>query len=80
MSKMAKTINVVIDEEIQHELEKWVPAEERDELVNQALKRELGFLRKRALTEQLMRLRASTSPMSTEEIVKSLREMRAPEN
>jgi len=71
-----RKINFMIRDEIARDLEALVPAGERSRTVNDALAKELLFLRRRKLTERLRTLRKKGTAVATEEIVAALRKDR----
>jgi len=76
MPTSARKLNFMIRDEIARDLEALVPAGERSRTVNDALAKELLFLRRRKLTERLRRLRKKGTAVATEEIVAALRKDR----
>ena len=76
MPTSARKLNFMIRDEIARDLEALVPAGERSRTVNDALAKELLFLRRRRLTERLRRLRKKGTVVATEEIVAALRKDR----
>lgn len=76
MPTSARKLNFMIRDEIARDLEALVPAGERSRTVNDALAKELLFLRRRKLTERLRTLRKKGTAVATEEIVAALRKDR----
>jgi len=76
MPTSARKLNFMIRDEIARDLEALVPAGERSRTVNDALAKELLFLRRRKLTERLRTLRKKGTAVATEEIVAALKKDR----
>lgn len=76
MAGTARKLNFMIRNEIARDLEALVPPGERSKIVNEALARELLYIRRRRLTEKLRALRESGPSLSTDEIVAILRKDR----
>lgn len=74
---MACKVNLVLDDEVKAELDRLVPAGQRSRFANEALSAHLLARRRRRAMAALDRLRARMSPVSTEEIVRLLREDRS---
>lgn len=73
MAATARRLNFMIKAELADEFEAAVPAGMRSKVVNEALARELDFLRRKKATEKLKGLRKKTPFVPTEEIVKAVR-------
>ena len=67
--EMASKVNIVLDDDVKHELESLVEVGMRSRVINGALRKELALIRRRMLSDELDRLRAKTKPVSTKEIV-----------
>ena len=70
---MASKVNIVLDDDVKHELESLVEAGMRSRLINTALRKELSLMRRRQLSDELDHLRGKTKPVSTKEIVRLIR-------
>ena len=75
MSKTAKKVNFMINDDLRREFERLVPSGERSKVVNKALKKELNSIKRTRLTERLLLLR-SKQKLSTKEIVTALKKDR----
>jgi len=73
---MASKVNIVLDDDVKHELESLVEVGMRSRVINGALRKELALIRSRMLSDELDRLRAKTKPVSTKEIVELVRRYR----
>ncbi len=73
---MASKVNIVLDDDVKHELESLVEVGMRSRVINGALRKELALIRRRMLSDELDRLRAKTKPVSTKEIVELVRRYR----
>lgn len=76
MAKTARKVNFMISDDVKKEFEKLVPAGERSKIVNEALRRELISIKRKKLTEKLLSLRVKGTPLSTIEIVETIRKDR----
>jgi hypothetical protein len=77
MSSHARKLNFLIEESICIELENLVPAGKRGRVVNEALRKELVLLRRKAAVEQLLASYSGKSGYSNSEIVDFLAKDRA---
>ena len=66
-------LNIVLDDDVKHELDSLIEAGMRSRVINAALRRELALIRRQRLSVQLDDLRAKTKPISTREIVRLIR-------
>ena len=66
-------VNIVLDDDVKHELDSLIEAGMRSRVINAALRRELTLIRRQRLSVQLDDLRAKTKPISTREIVRLIR-------
>lgn len=71
-----KKVNFMLDEEVRLKLEQMVPPGERSRVVNQALKKELDNISRKAITEELLQTREKNIHLSTDEIVAELKNNR----
>lgn len=76
MAQAAKKVNFMINDDVRKEFEELVPAGERSKIVNEALRRELISRKRKKLTEKLFSLRIKGAPLSTREIVETIRKDR----
>ena len=72
MATATRRLNFMIKAELADEFEVVVPAGMRSKVVNEALAKELAFLRRRRTTEKLERIRKKMPSLSTKEIVKTI--------
>lgn len=70
---MATKINIVLDDDVKAELDLMVESGLRSRVINEALRKELLFMRRRRLSGNLDKLRAKTKPLSTREAVALIR-------
>jgi Arc/MetJ-type ribon-helix-helix transcriptional regulator len=70
---MATKINIVLDDDVKAELDQMVESGLRSRVINEALRKELLLLRRRQLSARLDKLRGSTKPVSTPEVVTLIR-------
>jgi hypothetical protein len=75
MPPSAKKVNFMINDDVRKEFERLVPSGERSKVANEALKKELNFIKRKRLTERLLLLR-SKQGLSTKEIVAALKKDR----
>ncbi len=73
MATATRRLNFMIKADLADEFEAVVPAGMRSKVVNEALARELAFLRRQKATEKLRRLRKKMPAVPAEEIVKAVR-------
>lgn len=70
-------MNVSLDEDIQRDLQRLVPARKRSFVINEALRKELLRRKRSAATERLLELRKRTAKSSEKAILSALRQDRA---
>jgi len=75
MPPTARKVNFMISEDVRKEFERLVPSGERSKVANEALRKELNFIKRKRLTERLLLLRSKQS-LSTKEIVTALKKDR----
>jgi hypothetical protein len=75
MPQTTKKVNFMIHDDIRMEFERLVPPGERSRVVNEALRKELLSIKRKRLTEKLMKFRARTT-LSTKEIVDAIKKDR----
>jgi metal-responsive CopG/Arc/MetJ family transcriptional regulator len=73
---MAK-MNVSLDEDIQRDLQRLIPARKRSQVINEALRKELLRHKRASATERLLDLRKRTAKFSEKTILSFLRHDRS---
>lgn len=73
---MAIKVNVVLDDDVKADLDRLVRAGKRSRVINVALRRELDTIRRRGASARLDALRATSSPVTDDAIVKLVRQDR----
>jgi len=76
MAHQTKKLNFMIKNEIVRELEDLVPPGRRSKVVNDAIMKELLFIRRQKLTEKLVAIKQKSPSLSTHKIVTTLRKDR----
>jgi len=66
-------VNVVLDDDVKADLDRLVDSGKRSRVINNALRRELRLISRRAANARLDELRTTTKPVSTGAIVKLIR-------
>ena len=77
MSNTARKLNFLIEEEICRNLEKLIPAGKRSRLVNDALRKELELIRRKAAVDQLLASSPGSQKFSKSDITDLLNKDRA---
>lgn len=72
----AKKMLFVLDEEIKKDLNDLIPAGQRSRVINEALRKEILFLKRKKATEELLRLASRTQSVSAKELTAELRKER----
>jgi len=72
MGGTAKKLNFLIEESVCRDLETFIPAGKRSRFVNDALRRELEAVRRRAAVEKMMGSRARGRKYTNKEITEGL--------
>jgi hypothetical protein len=72
MGKAAKKINISIDEDISRSLEKLVPSRKRQQVINEALRKELELIRRKKASEALLSNAKTGKKFSTSRIISVL--------
>ncbi len=80
MSQAAKKVNFMINNDIRREFEQLVPQGERSRFVNEALRKEINYIKRKKLTEKLFSIRSKSPMLSTKDIVETVRKDRARQN
>ena len=70
---MPTKVNVVLDDDVKADLDRLVDSGKRSRVINNALRREMDLIRRRAANLRLDALRTTTKPVSTVDIVKLVR-------
>lgn len=73
---MATKVNLVLEDEVKSELDRLVPTGERSRFANEALRDSLATRKRQLAIERLDALRQAGPHVTTEEIVRALREER----
>jgi metal-responsive CopG/Arc/MetJ family transcriptional regulator len=76
MGKAAKKINISIDEDISRELQKIVPSGKRQQVINDALRKELELIRRKKASAALLGSLRAGKKMTTSKIVSVLNQDR----
>jgi hypothetical protein len=70
-------MNVSLDDAVQYDLQRLIPARQRSLVINEALRKELLRRKRSAATERLIELRKRTAKFSEKAILSDLRRDRA---
>ena len=70
---MPTKVNVVLDDDVKADLDRLVDSGRRSRVINNALRREIRLISRRAANVRLDQLRTTTKPVSTDDIVKLVR-------
>ena len=70
---MPTKVNVVLDDDVKADLDRLVDSGKRSRVINNALRREIQLISRRAANARLDALRTTTKPVSTGDIVKLVR-------
>lgn len=70
---MPTKVNVVLDDDVKADLDRFVESGRRSRVVNEALRRELRLIQRQAASARLDDLRLGTRRVSTDELVKRVR-------
>jgi hypothetical protein len=76
MGRSSRKMNFLIEETICKDLEHLVPPGKRSRVVNEALRKELEHISRRAAVEKLMESSSGMKRLSTREIVEELTQER----
>lgn len=71
MAEGAKKANFMIDQDVQREFERLVPAGQRSKVVNEALRKELEMIRRKRIVKRIKEMK-QTRTFSNQEIVESV--------
>jgi len=66
-------VNVVLDDDVKADLDRLVDSGKRSRVINNALRREMQLISRRAANARLEELRTATKRVSTDDIVKLVR-------
>jgi len=72
MAKLARKINIAIDEDICRDLEKLVPSGKRNKVINDALRKGLEFIRRKKAVNKLLHSVPEAKKYSNRQIISSL--------
>lgn len=70
---MPTKVNIVLDDDVKADLDRLVESGRRSRVVNDALRREIQLIQRRAAEARLDELRRGTRRVSTTDLVKRLR-------
>jgi predicted transcriptional regulator len=70
---MPTKVNIVLDDDVKADLDRLVESGRRSRVINDALRREIRLIRRRAAGARLDELRAGTRRVSTSDLVKLVR-------
>jgi Arc/MetJ-type ribon-helix-helix transcriptional regulator len=70
---MPTKVNVVLDDDVKADLDRLVESGKRSRVINNALRREILLISRRAANARLDEIRTTTKSVSTAEIVKLIR-------
>lgn len=70
---MPTKVNVVLDDDVKADLDRLVDSGRRSRVINNALRREIRSISRRAASTRLDELRTKTKPVSTDDIVRLIR-------
>jgi predicted transcriptional regulator len=70
---MPTKVNIVLDDDVKAGLDRLVDSGKRSRVINNALRREIQLMSRRAANLRLDQMRATTKPVSTHDIVKLVR-------
>jgi predicted transcriptional regulator len=66
-------VNIVLDDDVKADLDRLVESGKRSRVINNALRREIQLIRRRAANARLDEMRRTTKSVSTADIVKLVR-------
>jgi Arc/MetJ-type ribon-helix-helix transcriptional regulator len=70
---MPTKVNFVLDDDVKEQLESLVDRGKRSRVINDALRRELRHVRRSIAVDRLDELRVRTRPMTTGDLLRSIR-------
>lgn len=70
---MPTKVNIILDDDVKAGLDRLVDSGKRSRVINNALRREIQLLSRRAANARLDEMRATTKAVSTDDIVKMVR-------
>jgi len=70
---MPVKVNVVLDDDVKADLDRLVDSGKRSRVINNALRREIQLISRRAANARLDELRTTTNRVSTDDIVRLIR-------
>ena len=74
---MPTKVNIVLDDDVKADLDRLVESGKRSRVINNALRREIQLISRRAASGRLDEIRGTTKPLSTVAIVKLVRRARS---
>lgn len=66
-------VNVVLDDDVKAGLDRLVDSGKRSRVINNALRREIQLMSRRAANARLDQIRSTTKPVSTDDLVTLVR-------
>lgn len=76
MRRSYRKVNFLVEETICNDLERLIPPRERNQVVNDALRKELERIRRKNVVEKLIEASSTMGKLSTRDIVEGLRQDR----
>ena len=70
---MPTKVNIVLDDDVKAGLDRLVESGKRSRVINNALRREIQIISRRAASARLDKIRSATKPVSTADVVKLVR-------
>lgn len=70
---MPTKVNFVLDDDVKADLDRLVESGKRSRVINNALRREIQLISRRAANTRLDEIRGATKPVSTADVVKLVR-------
>jgi predicted transcriptional regulator len=70
---MPTKVNIVLDDDVKADLDRLVESGKRSRIINNALRREIQLISRRKASSRLDELRKTTTPVSTDAIVRLVR-------
>ncbi len=74
---MPTKVNIVLDDDVKADLDRLVDSGKRSRVINNALRREIQLISRRAANARVDALRATTRPVSSAALVKLVRRDRS---
>ena len=70
---MPTKVNIVLDDDVKADLDRLVDSGKRSRVINNALRREIHLISRRAASARLDEIRVTTKRVSTDDIVQLIR-------